>query len=180
MANACDELILVSSHSHFDMVHHIESSLFSQTHKKPKLAHIISDTIQSSDFFDNHSPDCLIITIGAKALAAVLQTKVASPIFSVLIRKNTFLQLLKENEQGSDLLAQKKISAIYLDQPLARQLHLLEILFPKEKREPIGVLLGKDSLVEQALLQDLTQQKELKLLSIYVNNIENPVAASAP
>lgn len=156
------------------MVHRIEASLYSQPHPQPKLTHIIAENIQPTYDFEQTGNNCLIITIGSEALNKVLQAKTKTPILSVLTRKNTFHYLLKEHKRHLDD-PESPISVIYLDQPLERQLLLLQSLLPKEGRKNIGILLGPSSLTEQTCLQKLASKKSLDLTTIYVNKFENPV-----
>lgn len=174
-AFACSPVILISSNSQFGMVHRIEAALFSQPNTKPKLVHLISESVNSKDFFDQYPQACLIVPIGSQALAAVLKTNTKVPILSVLSRKNIFQHLLKLNNRRL-YDPQQPITAIYLDQPLIRQLQLIEVLLPSENRQPIGVLIGARSIATQRTLQKQTQARNLSLNTIYVNKFENPVA----
>jgi len=173
-AFACSTITLVSSNSHFGMVHRIEASLYSQPERQPKLVHIIAENIQNPQIFGQSKDSCLIVTIGSEALNKVLKSQTKAPILSVLTRKNTFHYLLKEHHRHLDD-PQAPISVIYLDQPLERQLNLLQSLLPKEGKQNIGILLGPSSLAERSILQKLSSQKNLILTTVYVNKFENPV-----
>ncbi len=173
VALSCACITLVSSNSHFGMVHRIEAALYTQPAPKPKIIHVIADTIRTDAYFENQPGTCLIVTIGSEALATVLKTKTKLPILSVLTRKNTYHQLLREQQA---LHKNPTITAIYLDQPFARQLQLMECLLnPKDKR-PIGILLGPNSLDDQEMIQQVAKDKNLPITTIYVNKFENPVA----
>ncbi len=170
-AFACSNVLLISSNSHFGMVHRIEASLYAKPQLHPKITHLITDNIKDNQFLTQHPQACLIVTIGSLALDSTLKTKTKTPILSVLIRKNTFNTLLRAHEKKSH-----EIGVIYLDQPLERQLFLLQSLLPNEAQSSIGVLLGPNSLPEQTQLQTLADKHHLKLNTIYVNKFENPVA----
>ncbi len=172
---ACEQIILISSNSHFGMVHRIEATLYAQPKPGPKLVHLITENIKGTHFLEHHNQSCLVVTIGSEALSAALKTKTKLPILSILTRKNTFEALLREHERPLNNKSMP-ISALYLDQPLERQLFLLQKLLPKEVENNIGVLLGPNSLSEQAELQKLARIHHLKLNTIYVNKFENPVA----
>lgn len=174
-AFACSNVLLISSNSHFGMVHRIEASLYAQPSPGIKLFHVVVENIKDSKFLDQYHQSCLIVTIGSEALAQSLKTKTKIPILSILIRKSTFHALLR-NENLSLTNNSSRISAIYLDQPLERQLFLVQSLLSKENENSVGVLLGPNSLTEQEPLQSLATRHKLKLNTIYVNKFENPVA----
>lgn len=173
-AYGCSAITLISSNSHFGMVHRIEAALFGEPHSKLKIVHLIAEKVQGLAFFDQYADSCLIVTIGSESLAAVLKTQTKKPILSVLCRKNIFHSILKEHHRR---LHDPKypITSIYLDQPLKRQLNLLQCLLPKQDWH-IGILLGPNSSEEQEVLQKLANERKLTLTSVYVNNTENPVA----
>ncbi|MBS0287654.1 MAG: hypothetical protein JSR17_10180 [Proteobacteria bacterium] len=174
-AFACANVLLVSSNSHFGMVHRIEAALYAQPTANIKLFHVVVENIKDSHFLDQYRQSCLIVTIGTEALAHTLKSKTKTPILSVLARKSTFNALLREhNRRLNDSSA--PISVIYLDQPLERQLFLVQSLLSKETENNVGVLLGPNSLPEQGSLQSLAAKNKLKLNTIYVNKFENPVA----
>jgi ABC-type uncharacterized transport system substrate-binding protein len=174
--NGCASIVLVSSTSHFSFVHRMEAALFSRLKPGQKLVNINSNTIKRPDFFDQIADPCLIVTVGSEALSTVLVTKTQIPILSTLTRKNIFHQLLAQFNRGLHD-NEYPISAIYLDQPLARQFDLIKQIFPHKKdREPIGVILGSQSMTEQTALQTLSKEKKMTLTLQYVNKAENPVA----
>lgn len=171
----CSTVVLVSNNSHFGLVHHIEALLFAEK-EQPKLIHFATEAIQSPTFFDKYQDTCLIVTIGAQALVSVLNTNTSIPVFSVLIRKNIFHNLLSEHHRSLQD-ADHPINVFYLDQPLERQFNLLKCLISKKNREPVGVLLGSQSLAEQEQLHMLAQKEKIVLNTICINPSENPVAA---
>lgn len=166
---ACATIVLVTSNSHLGMVHRIEANLFSQPNLHSKLVHILAENIQQIPL--NNTETCLIVTIGAQALDKVLKTKTSLPILSVLCRKNIFHQIL-ENEGYRLNDPNRPISAIYLDQPLERQLDLIACL--NTDKTPVGILLGAQSLSEQDTLQKIARKKNLELTIVYVDRFENP------
>ena len=168
-SKACQEVVLISSNSHLEMIHRIEAALFTHVAHKPKLVYFVSDKLPPAADYPQQS--CLTVTLGAHALTAALKAKLPFPILSVLIRKSTFLEIINEYR-----LPFSKVSAIYLDQPLSRQLALLQHLLAKEEKRSIGVLLGAQSLAEQEQLQRLARKANLALTSIYINQFENPVS----
>ncbi|MGD9591198.1 MAG: ABC transporter substrate-binding protein [Candidatus Berkiella sp.] len=174
-AIACANVLLVSSNSHFAMVHRIEATLYAQPHTALKIEHLVAENVKADHFQQTKDDNCLIVAIGSEALHAILKTKCKKPILSVLSRKSSINTLLHEHDRKlGDPSA--PISAIYLDQPLERQLLLLQCLMPNHETNSIGVLLGPNSLIEQTQLQTLASKHHIKLNTIYVNKFENPVA----
>ncbi|MEH6822918.1 MAG: hypothetical protein V7629_03270 [Motiliproteus sp.] len=100
----------------------------------------------SSVLADQYSPTAvqadLVVTVGAQATREVLHGPLSWPVLSVLIPRQTFNSLssqpalLSRRERGL-------LSAIYLEQPVARQLRLAQLISPSIKR--MGVVLGPNS-----------------------------------
>ncbi|MBS0290840.1 MAG: hypothetical protein JSS07_12500 [Proteobacteria bacterium] len=172
----CNSIIIVSSNSHFAMVHRIEAALYAQPTLEPKPIHFIADNIPNPTFLAQHHKSCLIVTIGTEALTKILKLDTSLPVLSVLTRKKSFESQLETH--GRHLNDPKHPhSVIYLDQPLERQLNLLKSLLPNPKTENnVGILLGTNSLSDQERLQKFASKKGLKLTTVNVNNFENPVA----
>jgi len=173
---ATPTVILVSSNSHFGIVHRIEAALFSEPSPRPNIQHMLVETLYESGS-ENINSAPLVVTIGAEALEAVLKTHTSQPILSILIRKHTYENLLniyhrKQNSRSAP------ITAIYLDQPLQRQMNLIKRVVPEvnHTNATIGVLFGPASINSQEELMTIAQAEKIKLNTIYVNNFENPVA----
>lgn len=175
-AYPCPDVLLVSNNSHFAMVHRIEASLFSQPSPRPVITHLLVDHLQSGPGFAPDPKIGLVVTFGAEALEAVLRANINIPILSILIRKNTFYELLKQYDRAESI-EQRTVSAIFLDHPLERQLNLIQVLFTDLKSKgAVGVLLGPGSIYQQDELLNQAHRQGLKLNTIYVNSFENPVA----
>lgn len=120
------------------------------------------------------SRPALVVPVGIRATALVLRTAGELPVLSLLVPQNSYAALLVD--AGGD--GNRGIrSAIYLDQPLARQLDLLQILLPKVDR--LGVLAGPDSMPLIPELQQLSERRGLRLMSEAVVEGGNPVPALA-
>lgn len=176
VALASSNVLLISSNSHFAMVHRTEAALFSQPSPRPNISHVLVDQLQNPAHFHIHSDVSLVVTFGAEALEAVLKLNTEKPILAILIRKNTFYNLLSiYHRKIND--SQYPISAIYLDQSLERQLNLIQTIFPDiDYKSSVGVLFGPGSINQQEELLQLAEANQLRLNTIYVNNFENPVA----
>ena len=173
---ACSTIIIVSSNTHFSMVHRIESALYTELKTQKRVIHVLSESVKRPEFFEQYHEPCLITTIGSEALATVLSTKTHTPILSTLLRKGVFHQLLKQygHSLNEPMLP---ITAIFVDQPFTRQFNLIQALFPHiNEKSPIGILLGPQSVADQELLQCIARDRHLQLITTFVNKSENPIA----
>lgn len=102
----------------------------------------------------------LVISLGTKAALEANRIQSVVPVLYALIPRSTYDDLTSSGK--------KNRTAIYLDQPITRQLHLAQIIRQDPK---IGVLLGKDSLgFEASLVQHAEQEKTSVLQEV----IESP------
>lgn len=120
------------------------------------------------------SRPALVVPVGIRATAMVLRTAGDLPVLSLLVPNNSYLALLADSGTNGNRADR---SAIYLDQPLARQLDLLQIALPKVTL--VGVLAGPDSAPRLPELQRLSDARGLVLLSEAVADGGNPVPALA-
>jgi putative tryptophan/tyrosine transport system substrate-binding protein len=96
----------------------------------------------------------LTVAIGTKALEAAL-ARPGRPILSLLVPRSTYERLA---------LGQQQLSALYLDQPLSRQLHLLGIAGFRQ----VGVPLGLSSRQMQNELQTASQESGIQVGSALI------------
>jgi putative ABC transport system substrate-binding protein len=85
----------------------------------------------------------LIVTVGVAAAQRVLASRdngALPPTLCLLVPRRAFEDLLKAGAGE----ARKQISAIYLDQPISRQLNLIALAMPEATR--IGILFGPTSV----------------------------------
>lgn len=174
-AYACSDILLVSNNSHFAIVHRIEAVLYAQEGMNGKLKHIILENTHQDDLATVANSSCLVVSIGAESLSLLLKSQVSKPIVSILVRKN-YVQTALNQYHRSFKDTQKPITAIYLDQPIERQLKLVKAIFNQQDHYKIGILLGPNSFEEESTLERLSKLHHLDLHSIYVNKLENPVA----
>jgi len=88
--------------------------------------------------------DDLIVTLGVRALKYALDGQASAPLFALLVPSQTFETLISTHPQAS---RRRPISALFLDQPYARQMQLIRLALPETRR--VGVLLGA-AMVSQA------------------------------
>jgi ABC-type uncharacterized transport system substrate-binding protein len=94
--------------------------------------------LERAEDFDAQAAD-LIVTVGVKAAERVID-KSSLPLLATMIPSNTYAGLLAKR-RGS-----RKISAIFLDQPLSRQIRLLRAALPERRK--IGVLHDADTKLD--------------------------------
>lgn len=98
----------------------------------------------------------LFIALGTEALKQVLAREVRAPVIAALIPRMGFERVTKEFGKK----APNSVTAVYLDQPLRRQLDLLRLAMPDAKR--VGVLWGPESASLQPALASVLQSRGLQ------------------
>ncbi len=81
----------------------------------------------------------LIVTVGSRAAKKVYDAGITVPVLNTLIPRAAFLRLY-ENKNSN---GHSRHSAIFIDQPLIRQINLIHTALPDRKR--VGVILGPSS-----------------------------------
>ncbi len=103
--------------------------------------------MRAADFLrtaNNKSDTRVYLTLGVEALREVLKANVREPIVAGLIPRTALDRTVGEFGKRSGAA----LSALYLDQPVGRQLDLLHLALPEARR--IGLVLGPESLAQQA------------------------------
>lgn len=95
----------------------------------------ISSTTQAES--GQPPPSDLVVTAGSDALRKALARSDSPPIIATLLPRQSYERILAENRRPG------RITAIYLDQPPARQAAFLRHLFPDQKR--FGMLVSPES-----------------------------------
>jgi len=106
----------------------------------------------------------VFVALGLEASNALAQTSAVAPVLSFLIPRAGFDRVLR----GSGRKASSQFSAIYLDQPLERQLGLIELALPDAKS--VGVLWGPDSFTRAPALRLAATNLRLTLVESMVTN----------
>jgi len=136
-SNAFAEKYLVISESrhpyHQKIVESLSSNLMSDGH--------VIDSIIPEDFSTYSIGEySSLITIGYQSAARVINNQTAKPVLSLLIPKLAFNLLLNNKIEKDNRYL---FSSIYIDQPIERQLRLIDLLSHNFKK--IGILYGKNS-----------------------------------
>lgn len=111
-----------------------------------------------------------IIAVGVQAAQAVVGTDVRRPVLVTLTPKSSFDKLLHQYKNNSP-----EISAIYLDQPLDRQVALFRITLPARKR--LGVIIGPESQDKLKLLQTAAKDQRIHLVTERIDSADELLPA---
>ena len=89
----------------------------------------------------------VFVALGTAATSTLAGSAVHSPVLSFLIPRSSFERVLRDS--GRKVSSQ--FTAVYLDQPLSRQLALVRLALPSANR--VGVLWGPESIARAPLLR---------------------------
>ncbi|MGA7800269.1 MAG: ABC transporter substrate binding protein [Gammaproteobacteria bacterium] len=115
--------------------------------------------------------DSLVVAVGVRAAAQALQSSRPTPVLCVLVPQITFDMLRRVYTGDSG----RPVSAIYLDQPMGRQLDLVRLTVPTLQQ--VGVLLGPNSRMARKTLESAAHARGI---SVHIGEIgpdDNPIAA---
>ncbi len=110
-----------------------------QSAARPPVKLVTLRTLKDSDSL-RADPGQLLVAVGTGAMQALAQQNQPAPILNVLVPRAAFEKATRQNRRLGD---PHRFSAIYLDQPWARQFALIRHTLPNRTR--VGVLLGPDS-----------------------------------
>ena len=104
----------------------------------------------------------LFVALGSEACAVLARSEPRSPVLCTLLPRASFERVLRD----SDRRVSGQFSALYLNQPLTRQLDLVRLALPQVRS--IGVLWGPESQQQEASLEVAAQARGLKLVGAVV------------
>ncbi len=119
----------------------------------------------------------LLVTVGTQAAREVLRQPQHWPVLSVLIPRQTFVALSQQPLLLSRL-EQGLLSAIYLEQPIARQLQLAKLIRPSIKR--MGVVVGPSSHEQLPAIEAAIEAQGWQSRLVRFSHNENPVRLLEP
>lgn len=106
------------------------------------------------------SPD-LVITLGSRAAKKIAASSISPPTLYTLLPESTFNSL-------PNCCEPHKVSSIFLNQPLERQIHLIKAALPQHKR--LGIIYGPSSRHAASHIKELAAKAGLLLESEVVEN----------
>ena len=104
----------------------------------------------------------LYIALGTDACAVLARATVSAPVLCTLLPRVSFERVLRESGRR----AGATFSALYLNQPLGRQLDLVRLALPRAQR--VGVLWGAESQANEPQLEAAAQVRGLKVVGVAV------------
>ena len=114
------------------------------------------DTIRASD-----NVSVLFVPLGTRVTEALVEKNHSHPILSTAIPRLSY-ELLKERfEQTRSRHESNWFSAIFIDQPLARNLNLIQALLPGARR--IGAAIGNENAFLESALRSEINDRRLRL-----------------
>lgn len=125
--------------------------------------HIAQETLMGKDV-------AVIVVVGVQAAQAVAEMETRPPVLATLIPKSSFDKLLQQKKNKSS-----SISAIYLDQPLNRQVALFQVALPSRKR--LGIVVGPESQDKLKLLQTAARDKNIQLVTEKIDSADELIPA---
>ncbi|MDX1697511.1 MAG: hypothetical protein R3308_04450 [Thiohalobacterales bacterium] len=110
----------------------------------------------------------LVVTVGSAAARAVSELELSIPVLHTLIPRSVYQTIAVRQP------ACRRQSAIYIDQPLARQIALAGLMFPQ--RTEYGLLLGPVSARRQQEIDDLQLPGSVRLTVRTVDTDDSTMA----
>jgi hypothetical protein len=104
----------------------------------------------------------LFVALGAQAAELLARAELAAPLLCTLLPRASFERALAAAGRKSGT----QLSAIFLDQPVLRQLNLIHLAMPAAHR--IGVLWGLESIGRAPVLRSLVRSRHLELVEATV------------
>ena len=104
----------------------------------------------------------LHVALGSPACAALAQREPRTPALCALIPRVSFERIAQDSGRRGG----GQLSAVYLDQPLGRQLDLLRLALPAARS--VGVLWGPESQAQAAALAQAATARNLRLVTATV------------
>ena len=110
----------------------------------------------------------LYVALGTEACAQLARLPAPSPVLCTLLPRASFERVLRETGRR----AGATFSALYLNQPVGRQLDLIRLALPQARR--VGVLWGADSAANELGFEAAAQGRGLRVVGVSVRP-EEPV-----
>jgi ABC-type uncharacterized transport system substrate-binding protein len=100
----------------------------------------------------------LFLALGTEACAVLARSEPRGPVLCTLLPQASFERVLRQSGRR----AGTQFSALFLNQPLNRQLELMRLALPQARR--IGVLWGPDSQWQEAMLESAARSRGLRVI----------------
>jgi putative ABC transport system substrate-binding protein len=104
--------------------------------------HLSVEPISIDEYLVTKKRPIIIVTVGTLAALKILELKQNIPVICVLIPKVSFDEIVNRTDSQKSL-STHRLTAIFLDQPLERQISLVTALLPNAKK--VGIMLGENT-----------------------------------
>lgn len=136
----------------------------------------ITSLQEFSDIYNNKQKN-VIIGIGVQACDHAIKNKFTRDfIICTLIPKKSFQQLITKNDLHKS--NSKMITAVFMDQPLKRQIKLARLISPNSKN--LGTAFGRYSVSAREEFQALSIKEHFTPQYTFIEDFENPVQVLTP
>ncbi len=103
------------------------------------------------------SPPDMVVTVGAQAARLTVLQRLSVPVLYTLLPRQSYLELVRDRSHERT----RRHTAIYLDQPLRRQLNLIGYALPEHTR--VAVVLGPTTAPLESELGTAARDRDLDL-----------------
>lgn len=118
---------------------------------------VLQFTVSDQSTYRGPAPR-LYIALGTEACGLLVRGPQAAPVLCALLPRASFERVLRDAGRRTGA----SLSALYLNQPLGRQLDLMRLALPQARR--VGVLWGTDSQANEAMLESAAQARGLRIV----------------
>ena len=169
-ATAKDLLILLSE----DQSIHNEMAtiILRETNLSGSIQVYHEDSLPNSD-----SEALLIIAIGTRACDRVIEKYSSTEIvICTLIPAQTYRALLTKHKKTE--AHEKRLTAIFMDQPISRQIALARLVFPDARS--IGTVFGQTSVLQRYDFEQYAEKENFETHHAFLDQSQNPVQILTP
>lgn len=117
----------------------------------------------------------LVIAVGMRALKEVVHQSSDSNIFTVMVPRLSYLKFLERWQKETAQDGAHGFSALFIDQPVERQLRLVKAL--KGGFSSVGILVGPDSRLDKAALKSQALRLGISLRWVEADSARDVVTA---
>jgi len=115
----------------------------------------------------------LVVTLGSKAFEAALLDYPDTPILASFIPRRSYERLTAKFNRNDH-----QVSALFIDQPMSRQVHLARLLVPGAT--VISTLFGQSSFKEKPFFEEAAAQYQFTSRSSVLASTDNPINVINP
>ncbi|MFZ5594363.1 MAG: ABC transporter substrate-binding protein [Pseudomonadota bacterium] len=164
VAAAANILIVanVQDEAHAELIENLRTALSRDSNNRFNVRTIPLSSLENATQEEQNIPrGDLIVTIGTVAAQKIAQLKVSAqtPVLSILVPKANIDDIIRGRSGAAN--SGQQHSAVYLDQPLPRQLELVRLALPGY--DEIGALFGPTSRMLLPELENAAANKKLRL-----------------